>query len=116
MKNILIVTADTNDGDYIEENKEISDVDITKLKDILSKTKRLEKVWKDGPAKEIRFETMEMMKEELHIQHPELTEEECEFLEDLCPSGNSNYPGIHTIESIRLLQVQEDIELLNQSI
>ncbi len=101
VKQYCIIEADTNDGDYVTKKREIKDEDIAKLKVILKKVK------KQGGT--ISWETLDIASEELVEQHPELTEEECEFLDDYCPSGDN---GIHTIESIDILVVQKEISLL----
>ncbi len=99
-KKILIVAADYNDGDYVTKESPIMDKELSKLKAILKK------VEKDKYNK-IRWETGYVGN--LEDQHKELTEEEKEYLDDYCPHGEN---GIHTIASIRVLEILSDKELL----
>lgn len=100
MKKYIIIKADTNDGDYVTEKTLISDEEVEKVKYILSKMDTTHK---------IRWETLDQANSKVWEQHPELTEEEAEFLYEFVPSGEY---GVHTIESIEIIEVVNEIKLL----
>ncbi|HEX8586148.1 MAG TPA: hypothetical protein VF680_17280 [Allosphingosinicella sp.] len=99
----IIVQADTNDGDYINKKTQITEDDIIKVKDILSKLNigSYDLSWGRG---DIQDEDNDP-----HILYPQLSEEEIEFLENYIPYGEY---GIHTIESIEILTVVETEKLI----
>jgi len=107
LRTIVIVKADCNDADYLHE---ITDKYGTKPEDI-EKLKRIANIIKDskknkgynvynwhtseygsGPSPEKMYEG-------------ELTEEEIEWFQDYLPYGEY---GIHTIEEIRILQIESE--------
>lgn len=94
MTKYILVRADTNDADYIEELNSISDAHESRLIDILSKIKK-----DDG---EISWRTGDMASEDLMEQHPELTEGEIDLLDQYTPHGEY---GVHTIDSIEIYEV-----------
>lgn len=99
MKKYIIVEADTNDGDYITEKSIITDEKIIKLKEILNKCEI--DSWGRGDMKDDDNDPK--------ILYPELTGEEIEFIEDFLPFGEY---GIHTIESIEILEISNEERLL----
>lgn len=102
MTKYILIRADTNDADYIEELNIISDTQVDIIIDILSK------INKDSSGT-ISWKTLDVADEELWEQHPELTVEECEILDTYVPSGEY---GIHTIESIEIYEVKSIQTLL----
>lgn len=106
MKKYIVIKADINDGDYSTEETEVTDEQIIKLKEILAKMPRQ----KNYKGEEIRYETREIGnddKEDSDYQY--ITYEEKKFLSKFLPSGDYNYSGIHTIESIRIVQEVETL-------
>ena len=99
----VLVKADVNDGDYIEEMNDIDEGDIPLLKKIISLLKTNQwgrHNWEtsdycDCPPSEM-YEGI-------------LSEDEIEFFNGLVPRGEF---GIHTVESITLLEVSKIEELL----
>lgn len=117
-KKYIIVKADTNDADYVTNKSLIDDENLKIVTDIINKVERQtirywdlnSKDWKERKAKRISWETGEMQSEPLTIQHPELTFEEIDFMEEnYIPYGEY---GIHTIESIEILEVVNEYSLL----
>jgi len=109
MKKYIVIEADINDGDYSTEETEVTDEQIIKLKEILAKMPR-QKNYKGKELPEIRYETREIGnddKEDSDYQY--ITYEEKKFLSKFLPSGDYNYSGIHTIESIRIVQEVETL-------
>jgi hypothetical protein len=112
MKKYIIIKADTNDGDYVIEKTIISDEDLVKLKEILSKMPR-QKHWEGGFLKSMRYETREIGNDDKKdSEYNYITNEEKEFLNDYLPSGDKNYSGIHTIEDVELLEVVNETKLI----
>jgi hypothetical protein len=103
MKKIIIVKADCNDGDYlynIIDNMSSEDFErFTKIADII---KNEGHNWDNS---EYGQYTPIVMYEGI------LTENDIEFFGSFLPYGEY---GIHTIDSIRVLDVAEDKELLGE--
>ena len=100
----VVIKADTNDADYITS---INHVKPDKIKQLIEIVTKVEKYGSYNNI--ISWETGDYASEELWEQHPELTEDECEFLENYIPYSEH---GVHTIEDIKLLKVEESITLL----
>jgi hypothetical protein len=98
----IVITGDTNDGDYVTEITEISDEEIIRIKEILNKMP------KKGYF--IRYKTEEMgTDDQENSDYQHITYEEKQFLGRFLPYGDSNYPGIHTIEDVYIVEQLEDI-------
>lgn len=109
MKNILVVTADTNDGDYITENHVISDEDLTEFISILKKLLR-QTDYHGNETKFIEWETGDIGETYVTlVEDGIITQEESNFFYDYIPSGEH---GVHTITNIKVLKVTEEIEIL----
>ena len=104
MKQILI-KADWNDADYIEKITPISEEDIIIVEQIITKLLPFRKTerWDKG----IEYGTEEVgerrKNSEYYIEENILTEDECTILERYLPEGDDNYPGIHTIVRVQIL-------------
>jgi len=106
MKKYLVTVGDTNDGDYDTKIKEITDEQIEKFKPIIEAIKAYEGDYnfltgevaqdQDEDNAEILYGNIEGFKEFKYF----------------VPNGDPNYSGIHTLESIKLLVVQEETQLL----
>lgn len=111
MKKILIIEADTNDGDYIEESHEIQEEELVEFKNILSKLPR-NKDYQGNVSGTIPFKTGDIGNTgKKLVEKGIITEEELYLFYDYIPHGEH---GIHTIESVRVLTVLEDIDLLEK--
>lgn len=102
MKKILIIEADTNDADYVTSEHTITDKQVEELKSIIKVIKACEADcnwcstgYDDGPEV---------------VYKGKLTDEQIELMSDLVPSGGEY--GIHTITSIRVLEVVKTTKLL----
>lgn len=120
-KTYVIIQADMNDADYcssknlLETEEEIKIVErvaaaIKSFKPYKSEDKK----WThhhNWPAGENspREDLGEKSPKELYVDSGKITEEEYDFFSDITPHGEY---GIHTIESIELLTVTEERELL----
>jgi hypothetical protein len=105
VKRLLIITADTNDADYVTEERVIKDdEELEKLVKILaivkSKSGNYAHNW---PNSDYIEETPQELYEGL------LTDDEIEWFEECLPHGEY---GIHTIVSAKLLYVEKEEELL----
>jgi hypothetical protein len=90
---LVIITADTNDADFISNEKEMTKTQVTRLKKIWSKIKECN--FKDN------WYTMDLGHQlspnELYFDI--LSESDIEFFGDLVPYGTD---GIHTVHSIEI--------------
>lgn len=105
MKKYIIIEADTNDGDYVTEVSEITDEQIELIKPVIEAIKNAPK---DKYGWGNNYETGEMIDEaDAEKLYGHL--EGFETFDNFVPYGDSNYPGIHTIESIMIVS---EIEIL----
>lgn len=115
MKKYIIITADTNDGDYITEKSEITDEVIEAIKPIIEqfkiRKKKLEET-KDWNNWRHNWETSEYGRlgdpKKMYVDKGLLTQEQVDIFNEFVPHGEN---GIHTVESIEILVVQEEIKL-----
>lgn len=103
MKKYLIIKADTNDADYVQEKNLVSDSQLKKLEPIIKAIKAC-KEHHNWPNHDGSDKTIEETYEGI------LTEEQIEFMQEFVPSGGDY--GVHSIESIELLEVSKEKTLL----
>lgn len=102
MDKFILITGDYNDGDYTTKETPISDEEIVKIKEIIRKMP------KDHSC--IRYETREIGNDDKEdSDYSYISNEEKLFLERFLPTGDPNYTGIHTIESIEIIKKLEKI-------
>lgn len=99
MQKYIIIRADTNDGDYVTNKSKIDDDKLELLKPILEVIK----------SKNGRYETGEMGDVRDTYSNEELSDEQIDLFENYRPNGEY---GIHTIESVEVLTVIEEVRLL----
>lgn len=106
MKNLLIITADTNDADYVDSIQEIDNETLEEIIGILNKIKESGKktnygiFWGKGEYCDLSFE----------VEYEDiLTEDELEFFDSFVPWGEH---GIHTITSVEVYKNIGDKEEL----
>lgn len=96
-KKYLLVTADTNDADYVTDVTEINNEDLIRVKKIFSMLpKKKRHNWPDHD---------DYQKGNIFDKYKKLTEEDFDFINGYIPHGEY---GIHTIESVRVLEVISD--------
>lgn len=96
MKNLLIVTADTNDADYVSEISEVKSDALDRIIVILDKINKAGKFeWNGFPWGKGEYADTGFQKEYADI----LSEEEMEYFNGFTPYGEH---GIHTISRIDL--------------
>lgn len=100
---VVVGDAHINDADYLEKTTYIKKSDVDTLKKI---TKILNNYFNNGIFWPDHIFIKKTPKD---IYKDELTEEEIDFMDDLCPTSER---GIHKIQSVRLLIVDDDIKLL----
>ena len=99
MKKYIIIKADTNDADYVTEVSEITDEQIELIKPIIEAIKNAPK---DKHGWGHNYETEEMInKADAKKLYGHL--EGFEIFNSFVPYGDSNYPGIHTIKSVKIV-------------
>lgn len=102
MKKYIIITADTNDGDYVNRKEIISDENIELIKPICKILKK-DSSWGAGELLEDDNDPNR------YIEQGLLTKEQIKLFERYIPYGEY---GIHSIESVEILVVQEEFKLL----
>jgi len=114
MKKYIIIKADTNDADYVTSKNEITD---ETLEIILPVIKAIEAYDNDKSIKyqkynwwklDYRYEDKPTPKE-LYVDTGKCSQEAFDYFNELTPYFEH---GIHTIESIELLEVVNEIKLL----
>lgn len=101
----VIIKADYNDGDYDMCKTEINEEDLIKLKSILDKMPK-----STGYYTRIRYETQEIGDDDKHnSKYQYITPEEKDFLGEYLPLGDPSYSGIHTIESVEVVEIIEKL-------
>lgn len=98
MKKYIIVTADTNDGDYVTNKSLITDDELESIKPIIQEIKK-------NSGQYGRGEAGYYFKSEEHYGHLD----SFDLFDDFTPYGEH---GIHTIESIEILEVINEEKLL----
>lgn len=106
-KKYLVVKVDTNDADYIEGHFQISNEEIEKLKPLLKTIGESEEDCNYPYGNCVRDESGK------DLYSPIVGEEVCDFFEDNFLPWSEN--GFHTIESIKVLEVVSEIDLLTGS-
>ena len=101
MKLILVVKADMNDADYVEESSEITEEELEKFKPLIAAIKANKGYH--------NWETSEYGDEPPEDMYPEFDSRLLEKFGDRVPYGQY---GVHTIESIKLLRVVSEETLL----
>lgn len=98
-----IVEADTNDGDYVMEQTVITDEDINVVKNAIAKLNGIGSglAWGKGDMREDNNDP--------HKIYPQLSDLEIDIINDISPHGEY---GIHTIESIKILEVVSEESIL----
>jgi len=118
MKKYIIVTADENDGDYITNKSEITDTELELIKPVikqlqLRKAKLNEDRNKNWNEYRHNWETGELINEKspekLYVETGLLTQEQVNIFDKYVPD---NEFGIHTIDSVEILEVVNEIKLL----
>lgn len=115
MKKYIIITADTNDADYITSKNEISEEELEELTPVIEVLQDRKKLFLKQNNWDLRhnWENGEIdngkTPEKLYISTGLLSEEQVEIFEDYLPSDEY---GIHTIESIEILTVLAEEKLL----
>jgi len=119
MEKFIIITADTNDGDYITERYKITDEQIAKIIPVVEAIKKIKFepyiVTKPGywsHKQNSNYPTGEMHRSDLGEKSAKDLYghlEGFELFNSFCPLGEY---GIHTIVSVEIIQVAETINLL----
>lgn len=119
-KKILIIIADTNDGDYVTSNNEITDLELQVIKPVIDAIKSFKPYqgeWMPG-----QFTTHEHnfpFGDGMYVPRKDMGEKSSRDLyghlggyrdfERLCPYGDN---GIHSIDSIKIIEVDQETVLI----
>jgi len=104
----IIIKADTNDADYVTEVSLITDGQIEKIRPVVEAIKAfvpLEKHRHNWPTGETAYKhsVPEI------IYQDKLGKHLINLFNDFVPEGDPNYPGIHTIESVKIVELIETL-------
>lgn len=105
MKKYLEITADPNDADYVTERTVVTDEQLEAIKPVIEAIKncKADHNWETGEMK------ADCTPQKLYVDIGILSKDQIKLFDNFLPY--SEY-GIHTIESVKLLVVQEEIDLL----
>jgi hypothetical protein len=121
MKKYLVITADTNDGDYVTEKHLVTDETLESLKPAIEAVKNFKpytvRKFEIDWTHNHNFPTGECCREDLGEKSPKeyyvgggfLTEDQFLDFEELVPYAEY---GIHTIKTVEILNVSEETKLL----
>ena len=108
----LLVTVDTNDGDYVREIVKIDDKTLEHFKPLIEKIKNFQPYNNGGWSHHHNFPYGECLREDLGEKHPielyNITEEEYEYFLDAFSLYGGEW-GFHTIKSIQEITLGEII-------
>ena len=114
MKKYIYVTADTNDADYISEKNEITDEEIELIKPVIKAIKDYtedssikHQIWNWWVIYGSRKENP--TPQQLYVDTGKCSKEAFDRFSELVPY---NEGGVHTIESVEIMVVLEEIKLL----
>lgn len=104
----IVIKADENDADYITEVSQITDEQIEKIRPVIQALKEFEQTeeqWHNWPTGEGA--------NELHnpslIYEDKLSIHQINLFDSFVPEGDHNYPGIHTIKSVKIMELVEEL-------
>ena len=104
MRKYIIIEGDTNDGDYVTERNVITDEQIEKISIAFSKLQGRTNWYTGDMVNEKRGNfSPEVMYKDI------LSPEEIELIDNFTPRGEY---GIHSIESVDILEVANEYSLL----
>jgi hypothetical protein len=113
MEKRIIITADTNDADYVTSINAITDEDIELIKPVVEAIKNFKPYKAGGFTHSHNFPSGE------HFPRTDMGEKTTEELyghlegydlfQDLCPYGEH---GIHTIDEVEIYEIVNEIKLL----
>lgn len=107
---LLIVSADTNDADYVTQETKVTVKDLEFVKKVVKVIKK--KGYKYQSAYHWGFgEACDAENDPKKLYIPELTEHEIEVFEDKYVPPGHDY-GVHSLHSITLLEVASSKALL----
>ena len=115
MKKYIIITADTNDADYITSKNEISDDQLEEIKPIIKVLQDRKKLFKESKNWDLRhnWECGEIdngkTPEELYVNNGLLTQNQIDIFQEYLPYADY---GLHTIENIEILEISNEEKLL----
>jgi hypothetical protein len=102
MQLYIEVIADTNDADYITERTEITREEIEYILPVIKAIKEC-KAHYNWPKSDYR------KSDPYELYKDSCTEDQIEAFSELCPHGEQ---GIHTIESVNILEIAKETQLL----
>lgn len=114
MKKYIIIKADTNDADFIQEKHEITDEALEYIKPVIQAIKDYNE---DSSIKYQKWNWWTIDEgsknrpspQKLYVDSGKCTQDQLEAFYELCPGGED---PIHSIESVEILEVINETKLL----
>lgn len=122
MKLLLLVTTDTNDADYVTNTEEVSQEDIDKIMPMINAIKNFKPYETSGVNKthtwkhrhnfpsDAREDLGEKTAYEYYVEGKLVTQEQFDYFNKYVRGDSEG--RYHTVKSVRLLKVIEDVEFL----
>lgn len=98
----IIITADMNDGDFVTKVSQITSDELAIIKPVI-------KVLNENRGRWGTLEMIENDNDPVKIYKGKLSTHQIDLFNQFVPTGDSNYPGVHTIESVKIVNVVEDL-------
>ena len=102
---LLIIKADVNDADYITNTENIDGETLELVKKVAALIAKKKSEHRYGH----NWNNYESNQAEMY---PELTEEEIQWFDELLPYGTMDGDEIHSIESIKVFEIKNEMKLL----
>lgn len=113
MQKYILVKADTNDADYHTEINPISDEEIGFILPVIAAIKgtnadiNTDHVWRNNwGTGDIGDRDHYITR---YVETGILTQEQADFFDEYVPYGDPNYSGVHTIKSVQIITILEDL-------
>jgi hypothetical protein len=113
MQKYIIIKADCNDADYVTKMSPISDEGIGFILPVIEAIKttninnnhdhKQRNNWGTGDVGDRDSYTQR------YVETGILTQEQADTFDEYVPYGDENYPGVHTIESIQIINIIEEL-------
>lgn len=104
----IVIKADMNDADYVTKMSIISDMQIEKIKPLVEAIKN----FKPSSEHDYNWPTGEISYKDDNIEviyGNKIDSDLIHSFNEFVPEGDPNYPGIHTIESIKIMELIEEL-------
>lgn len=113
MQKYIIIKADCNDADYVTEMNPISDEELGFILPVIEAIKATNEKMSGTNEWGNNWGTSDVGDRDCYTQRYVetglLTKEQADAFDQYVPYGDENYPGVHTIESIKIINIIEEL-------